>query len=128
MGSAMYLSREQLPESARQPRRPTSPHIRRELIRGSLIPSHSNRLTDEPVASGDGLAVGTRRGAPGSHAGLGPGTRGGLQRASRVRLIPLPVAFLLHHLLDSERRRGFPSQVANHFRHKLLDSYNAIPS
>ena len=66
-----------------------APHIRRELIRGSFIPSHSNRLTDEPVASGDGLAVGTRRGAPGSHAGLGPGTRGGLQRASRVSEVPV---------------------------------------
>ena len=47
-------------------------HTRRELIRGSLIPSDLFRLTDSPVAFGDGLAAVTRRREPGvTHVGLG---------------------------------------------------------
>ena len=34
-------------------------------------------MTDEPVASGDGLAVGTRRGPPGPTLGRAPGPEGG---------------------------------------------------
>ncbi len=67
------------------------PHIRRESIRGSPIPSHSNRYE---AGARRQTGAGPREAQPGTggrgnQSREGPGTRGGLQRVSRVSEVPV---------------------------------------